>query len=416
MNYYEGQVIKLQERMKKLETNPEPGRLKSNRLKYEMEIEETKKQAEAWEKGVPFSEGGGLMASSITSVMGFAVGGGVGPAQQTKNPEKYIEIARNIGLPIDNACDMTMMPFAMMVSGDLAMEDMNVSDQHACTCMNLRGIYVAHNSKTKTYFIDIPTEQDEAGLKYVKAQLEEFIRWVEKNFPGMKYNEEKLIERQEYQEQIEKLTFETYELRKHNPCPIGGLDIIGGGAAPTKKGVEYMKARRDEVAERVAKGIGAVPNQKLRMMWTVTRPFFMDPYKVLAKWGVVVPVYYSGPILGWAPLPRPEFFSRKLSPLEKVAAHALSDQWGHTGKRWSDGMIWVARDQKIDAIINFNMVGCTATLGLRKVVEERAEKELGIPMLQLEGKMWDRDYADENTLSSKMGEFVQMCLSNKGLA
>ena len=59
------------------------------------------------------------------------------------------------------------------------------------------------------------------------------------------------------------------------------------------------------------------------------------------------------------------------------------------------------------------MVGCTATLGFRKLLEDTMEKELGIPTLQLEAKQWDQSYANEAVISSKLDEFAEMCLSNK---
>lgn len=279
MNFYESYLIKLQDRMKKLEANPESSRLKSNKLRYEMQIELTKEQINAWKTGKPFSDGGGFMAGSLVRAMGFVPSNSVGSAYQTKEPQKYIEMARAKGLPVDNACDMTMMPFAMMESGDLPMDDLQVCDQHACTAMMLRGIYVAHQSNTKTYFIDVPLEQTEEGLKYVTDQLKEFIDFCEKNYPRIKYDESKLIEMQEIEEEAEKLTFEIYTMLKTKPCPIGGLDAFTGGGASTKKGLEILKMRRDEIAERVAKKIGGVPQEKLRMAWTVTRPFFMNPQK-----------------------------------------------------------------------------------------------------------------------------------------
>jgi hypothetical protein len=417
MNFYEEYLIKLQERMKRVDSNPTSQRLRSNKLKYEMQIELTKEQIEAWKTGKPFSDGGGFMAGSLVRAMGFVPSNSVGSAYQTKESHKYIEMARAKGLPVDNACDMTMMPFAMMESGDLPMDDLQVCDQHACTAMMLRGIYVAHQSDTKTYFIDVPLERTEESLKYVVDQLKEFIEFCEKTYPGIKYDESKLAAMQAIEEEAEVISFEIYEMLKAVPCPIGGLDAFSGvGGASSPKGMELLKIRRDEIAERVAKKIGGVPEEKLRMMWTVTRPFFMDPTKVLSKYGVVIPVFYSGPISMWTPIPRPDMWKRKLSPLERIAAHAILDQWGHTGKVWVDGMMFVCKDLKIDAIINYCMLGCTATLGLRKVVELEAEKQLGIPTLQLEGKQWDTDYADEKMLNSKLEEFAQMCLSNKGLS
>ena len=102
--------------------------------------------------------------------------------------------------------------------------------------------------------------------------------------------------------------------------------------------------------------------------------------------------------------------------MEKVAAHCLLDQWGHTGSRWVDDMIWLCRDLQLDGIINYCMLGCTATLGLKKLVEDAAERELSIPTLQLEGKQWDSMYASEAVISAKLDDFAEMCLTRKGLS
>jgi hypothetical protein len=416
MNFYEEYLLKLERRARKLEENPEMGRLKSNKLRYEISIENTREQLEAWKQGKPFSDGGGFTAGNLVKAMGFTPSGGVTTGLQTLQPQKYLEHASAMGLPVESSCDMTMVPFAMMECGDVPMEDLAICDQHACTPMMLRGIHVANTSKTATFFIDIPFEQNYDSIKYVAAQLVEFIKYAEKNFPGIKYDESKLIESQTYMEEGRKYTDEIYTMLRNRPCPIGGLDAFSGGEGTSKKGVEYLKMRRDEVAERVAKKFGAVENEKLRMLWAVTRPFFMNPFRVLAKWGVVVPLHYSGPVAMHAPLPARHFYGdRKLTPLEKVAANVLLDQWGHRGDRWVNDMIWVCRDLHIDAVINYNMLGCTATLGLKKLVEDSLEKELGIPTLQLEGKQWDTNYASEALLTAKLDEFAQMCLAQKGL-
>ncbi|MBN1188135.1 MAG: 2-hydroxyacyl-CoA dehydratase [Dehalococcoidales bacterium] len=416
MNFYEEYLLKLQKRARRLEENPELGRLKSNSLRYEIAIENTREQLEAWQKGKPFSDGGGFTAGNLVKSMGFTPSGSVTTALQTQQPQKYLKHASAMGLPVESSCDMTMMPFAMMECGDVPMEDLAICDQHACTPMMLRGIHVAHTSRTLTYFIDIPFEQNEDSLKYVAAQLVEFIKFAEKNFPGIKYDESRLIEMQSFTEEGRRYSDEIYYMLRNRPCPIGGLDAFSVMEAMSRKGVEYLRLRRDEVAERVEKKMGAVEGEKLRMLWAVTRPFFMNPFKVLEKWKVVVPLHYSGPVAMQAPLPARNFYGdRKLSPLEKVAANVLLDQWGHRGDRWVNDMIWVCRDLRIDAIINYCMLGCTATLGLKKIVEDAAERELGIPTLQLEGKQWDTDYASETVLTARLEEFAQMCLSQKGL-
>uniref|UniRef100_A0A7C2K4B1 2-hydroxyacyl-CoA dehydratase n=1 Tax=candidate division WOR-3 bacterium TaxID=2052148 RepID=A0A7C2K4B1_UNCW3 len=418
-NFYENYILKLQKRLERLKESPDPRRLKANKLRYELEIEEAKEILRAWKEGKPFSNGGDLTAGILTKAMGFTPAGSVGAAFQTLTPQKYLDHAAARGLPVEKSCDMTMMPFAMMECGDLPFEDIAICDNHACTPMMLRGIYMAYKGEVHTYFIDIPFEQNDDAITYVADQLREFIEYAERKFKdkGIKYDEEKLVELLEINDKIQKANEEVYEMLKNKPCPIGGYDVflIGGIISPSKKALEYVQARTEEIKERVDKGIGAIPDEKIRIMWTTTRPFFMDPFSPLSKWGANVCFYYAGPVGTWAPFPGRIFWKRELSPIEKVAALALSDQWGHSGTRWVEPMIWICRDLEIDAIINYNMVGCVATLGLRKIIEERAEKELGIPTLQLEGKQWDKRYADEKIISEKLETFAQLCLIQKGI-
>jgi benzoyl-CoA reductase/2-hydroxyglutaryl-CoA dehydratase subunit BcrC/BadD/HgdB len=415
MNFYEYYIERLQKRIKKIEENPDPTKLKSNKIRYEIQLELAREQLEAWREGRPFSEGGGFMAGTLVRSMGFLPTGSVGSAYITGEPDKYLEQARAKGLPVDNSCDMTSMPFAMAECGDMPKEDLYLCDQHACTPMLLSHIFTSHSQKQHTFSIDVGFQEDETNLKHVTAQLEAFIEFAEKAFPGMvKYDEAKLIELQGYEEEARQYALEMYEMRKHKPSPISGYDAFTGiFGATTPKGVEYARVRRDEMAERVEQGIAGVPGEKLRILWSVTRPFFMNPFKVLAKHQTAVIYFYSGPSGLVTPLPRPDYWKRKLSPLEKVAANVMRSTWGGTGKKWVDGIVWVAKDLDVDAVINYCMLGCTATLGLRKLTEDAVEKELGIPVLQLEGKQWDRDYAGEATLTNQMEEFVQMCLERK---
>jgi benzoyl-CoA reductase/2-hydroxyglutaryl-CoA dehydratase subunit BcrC/BadD/HgdB len=78
--------------------------------------------------------------------------------------------------------------------------------------------------------------------------------------------------------------------------------------------------------------------------------------------------------------------------------------------------LFVCRDLNIDAIINFKQVGCTATVGLAKILEDCAERELGIPTLHFEGRQLDPSYFDPVQVNTQLNVFVDSCLRRKGLA
>ncbi len=317
-----------------------------------------------------------------------------------------------------------MCPLAIWEAGeDIDDIGLTIYDQRACIPGWLTGVYRSYVRSKPRYYLDLAFEETEANLKHIVDQLHEYIEICEKKFPRyIKYDEGRLIELQAIEDEVDGYYKEIYTMQKHKPSPLAGKEAFRQ-SGPTPPGmypdphraIEYARARRDEIAERLEKGIAAVPDEKLRMMWAVTRPWFMDPFPVLEKRGAAVLVHLWGSTHYHIPIPQRVYWGdRQLSPLEKVAAKASSLLWSGTGVRWLDNMMWIAKDLQLDAIINYNMLGCTATLGLKKLVEERAEHELGISVLQLEGKQWDSNYASEATINAKLDEFAQMCLSKKG--
>ncbi|MBN2059230.1 MAG: 2-hydroxyacyl-CoA dehydratase, partial [Deltaproteobacteria bacterium] len=256
MNHYEARILTLQKRIKKIEENPDPTKLKSNKIRYEIQLEETREQLDAWKEGRPFSDaGGGFMAGPLAKAMGFAPMGNVGVAIGATEPDKYLALARERGLPVDNACDMTSMPFAMMECGAVPLEDISICDPHSCTVMCLAAIFLSHtHTKDRfSYYLDVGFKEDEKNLRHVTDQLKEFIELSEAKFPGkIRYDEEKLAEMQSYEEQARGILHEMYEMRRRIPSPLASRDAFAAGfGAHTAKELEYIKARRDEMAERI---------------------------------------------------------------------------------------------------------------------------------------------------------------------
>ncbi|MFC1987172.1 hypothetical protein ACFLVH_01290 [Chloroflexota bacterium] len=139
--------------------------------------------------------------------------------------------------------------------------------------------------------------------------------------------------------------YEMYEMRKHKPSPVAGNDVCDG--IEDYRNLEYMLAKRDEIAERVEKGIAAVPGEKLRMLWAATTPDsnFMDPFKILVKRKVAVIFKYVGNVRKLALVTEKVYYGgRKLTPLETEAAGVLARQFGLSGARWVSDMMWICRE------------------------------------------------------------------------
>jgi benzoyl-CoA reductase/2-hydroxyglutaryl-CoA dehydratase subunit BcrC/BadD/HgdB len=100
------------------------------------------------------------------------------------------------------------------------------------------------------------------------------------------------------------LLWEILELRKAVPCPMGAEDFFTGVVVPLlyllgeAETVAYFRELRDEVADRVARGIGAVPHERFRLLWLGIPPWYhLRFFNELGAWGAVVVaegVYYVG--------------------------------------------------------------------------------------------------------------------------
>ncbi len=423
MNIDEFHIDRLQKQIKRIEENPDPTRLKSNKMLYELQIEEHKALLQAEREHRPQS----YSSPGITPLwLALGILSGHDSSQDNTRAtylEGFMNKAREKGFPVDNACEMSMAGLARWAAGEATQLARAPMCNLACTGFWLSDTVMHHMKPEPMYFLSKGFEENEDSLKYVVEQLQEYITFAENMYPGIvKYDEAKLAEIQSYMEQAEMYCREMYYLQRNRPAPLASKQAFRlAGPLPVgifpnpKKMVEYARIKRDEVAELVAKGIGGVPNEKLRFIWTVSRPWFMDPFPTLEKRGAAAIIFFDAPSQRY-PVPKKRFWGdRQLTPLEKVAATMLAGLVGGTAKRWTDHVLWICKDLQLDGIINYNMVGCSAAVCMKKMVEERAEKELGIPVLQLEGKQFSSTFAGEAEINRHLNEFIDLCLNKKGI-
>lgn len=422
MNFYERDLAFLERRIKKIEENPDPLRLRSNKLYYELERDSRIEQLEAWHAGKPFIR---ARFPQLTKAMGFQEldAGFLSNRRTVLAPEEVLKALRSKraeGFPI-NCCDGTLMTAEIVLSGDLPQPSLML-DWSGCDAVTLSNTVVAHLLDVPIFHFDVGLEVTEDNLQYVTNQIGEFIEFAESKVPGVKYNEDKLAELIEIDHMSDVYFHDLYELRKRVPCPVPARDAMRLPRLPSyfpdpEKALEWLRAYRDELYERAEAGVSTVNEEKLRLMWTMTAPLYRNVFAQCERRGVAIPtiqtVYVSEFYSGYTF--READFGRDLSPIEKQAIPLLCLAWGGPGTRWIDDILATCRDMKVDAIVNFLQQGCTPTLGLKKLIADRAEKELGIPTLQIEGAYHDSQYINDDEFDAKLDDFIDMCLARKGV-
>ncbi|MFC1533949.1 2-hydroxyacyl-CoA dehydratase [Thermodesulfobacteriota bacterium] len=427
MNYIEQEIANLERMIKKIEEHPDPNRLKSNKQGYEIQRDMRMGQIEDWKEGKPVLSI--IEFQSLARAMGFSVIDGTALANRrsARHPEDTLASLHDLrsrGFPT-NCCDGPLVGLGMRISGQLPPPNLAMA-WGACDPATMTSLALAEYYDIPIFYYDCPQVDrvDNDVLEYLTNQILEFIEFAEAKVPGVKFDEEKLAELQE----VDALAFpyfqENYELRKRVPCPLPARDAFRIPIAPSRfpdpqKALEYIIASTAELKERAETKTSSIADEKLRLGWTVTAPLYRNVFKQCEERGVAIPIIITG-------LTAKTFmtkytlendgikeYGRKLSPLEKEVIKAAYTTWWGVGTRWLEDVIDICRDLKVDGLLNFLQMGCTPTLGLKKLIEDKAEKELNIQTIHLEGAYHDSEYMNDELFDAQLNDFIDICLSRK---
>ncbi len=421
--FLEEQIQNLTRRLNNIEKNPRPEFLRSNKLRYEVELEYNLHVMDAWKAGKPFAILEGVEPLCVP--LGFELQGYVEWGDRVRDPQKYLNIAvSKFGFP-EHTCDRTMTSLGLFLSGEVPMPRLMGSRRIPCDPERWSAMAAAKYAGILFFQVDRLNSNDEQNLRCVAEQVGEMIDYAEKSVPGIKYNEDKLIELLQIDQQAINYFRETYELRQRVPCPISPQDAFRLVAMPSRypnphKVLEYARMYHDELFERAEKGIGGVKDEKLRIAWLATGPYGRETFDMLAKKGVSLPWFHYGvapPSFGVVPCDYGDekTYGRKLTPIEELVRirHWNTNIWSGPGEMWVGSLVKVCRELKIDAVVDFLQVGCITTKNLKRITAQRLRDELGIPTLDLEGREFFASEAEQYAMNHKLEEFLDMCIANK---
>ncbi|MBI2856848.1 MAG: 2-hydroxyacyl-CoA dehydratase [Chloroflexi bacterium] len=420
MNFFEAEIRKYDRRIQRISQDPDPAKLKCNLLLNQMWLDYRKQLLKEWEQGMPFVyDSGGGLPIYLFRAMGFRpIHLPMTADRATREAGKYFEVSRGLGYP-DSTCDRIQVEMGLVLSGDLPKPSFVAICSGECLPITYGAYWLAERFGCPAHALDCDLEDSLDSVRYLASQCEEMIRLAEKSVPGVKYDEARHIEYQRKVMQAQAYEWEIYELKKQVPCPISGKDALrmpGRELIDDPRYLEYFQLFRDEVKERAEKGIGALPEEKMRVMWLVSAPFYADPFSFLESRGVAIPIYDVGVGSGREnrSIDDEATYGRKLTPLE-FDASVMNRGWRRgMSERKVQFVLARCRDLHIDAIVYFMLWGCMPELGMARIVADRVEQELGIPTLMIEGACLDSQRYNQADFEARLDAFVSMCLARIG--
>jgi benzoyl-CoA reductase subunit B len=180
----------------------------------------------------------------------------------------------------------------------------------------------------------------------------------------------------------------------------------------------------EEVKDRVARGIAAVPNEKCRMMSDTQPPWsFLKIFRYLETYGAVsIGSLYTFALEGiWEDKPDGSWGGRSL-PWEKGIEMNTRDQvlrlyadWNLSKPQWqhffdprlkTEMMLRIIKEWEVDGVMLHLNRGCEGlSLG---IMENRGGiAKAGVPIMTFEGNMGDEREFDEGRVQARVDAFME---------
>lgn len=266
-------------------------------------------------------------------------------------------------------------------------------------------------------FIDAPYQYDDdriEAIDYMQAQLENMITSVG-DFLGKPVDREVLDHTLELSEKAMGLWREVQGMLAHKPAPMNSFDtFIHLAPIVTLRGtdicIEYYEALRDEIKERIANGIAAVPGERYRLGWDNLAIWFkikeLSEKFMAHRAALVVSTY-------------PESFcyhSKFHDPADKMRSMAGDYMGGYINHgldyREKD-LVRMVKQFSLDGFVMHSNRSCRAySFGQYELAKRLMEKH-DIPTLMLEADMNDsRSWSDEQA-NTRIEAFIETLESRR---
>jgi benzoyl-CoA reductase/2-hydroxyglutaryl-CoA dehydratase subunit BcrC/BadD/HgdB len=338
-------------------------------------------------------------AAAVFSILGIAF--------------KYYDLAAD-RMP-EHICVLNRFPAGLSLSGDTVTPDiMLYTAANPCDAGLISYSSLERHFRDMPFFcVDIPPNTDARTLRYVGRQLREMVSFIEGKLP-LKMDMDKLRRMIRFSNQGLEIHRRLLEYQKLVPCPTPSLaHLLHGYANMGVPGlfsvVEWFERQEAWLADKVKRGEGAVPDEKIRLAWIANNiDFDLSIYDWLETEYGAVSVACAMSLLNTDPID-PEAGEAEI--FEGLAMRTMTYPMPMFGRVQVDAYIRrcveIVNEYKADAVIFAGNVGCKYHWTTAKLVKDRLTEALDKPVLAFEVSPWDSRVLSSEGIKAKFEQFFE---------
>ena len=259
------------------------------------------------------------------------------------------------------------------------------------------------------------------AIHFMVEELREFVAFLERLL-GKKMDWDELDEVTNDLIELNRVWYEINELRKARPCPMHSRDFwscMNASLYPAgdpKVALDLYRDMYEEVKDRVDNHIGAVADEKYRLLFAELPPW--HDLKILDElaergWNFVIESWAYHP-----PKPGPDY-SKISDPLERIATQTYQWLTGYFEDALKEGeymgyfgypYLEYARSYQCDGALLHPLLTCRTATNHLILVQDRLLNKLKVPSLVAEGDIVDLnlfDHADTMRKAEAIEEMME---------
>ena len=292
--------------------------------------------------------------------------------------------------------------------------------------------HVAMAEQVPQFYVDVGVgpykDMTDARLDYVVGQLNESIDFLEKS-TGRTFNDELFIKAVKNEMRSTSRWADICALNKVKPAPLDektmySLYVLATLSKSSQWCADFYDELYEEVKDRVARGIAAVPNETVRMM-SDTQPTwsFLKIFRYLETFGAVsIGSLYTFALEGiwevkedgtWGGRTLP--WNKGIEINDRQTALRLYADWNLSKPQWqhfydprlkTEMMLRIVKEWQVDGVMLHLNRGCEG-LSLGIMENRMGIAKAGVPIMTYEGNMGDEREFDEVRTQARVDAFME---------